>query len=272
MTSFKQNLGIDVDSKLLVTSFQKLDTEQNIKTIASRTFANTAAGFKDMLIWLEKKKVKDLPVHVTMEATGVYYENIAYFLYEQEDINVHVVLPNMSNAYMKSLNSKSKTDKIDAANLAKMGLERKLLNWNPTSDQMRSIKKLVRERLRLQKEKTVVANQLHAESKSNNPKPTIIERYEMRIDFIDDQVAQVEQEIKAEVELDAELKSKINKVCTAPGIGFITAVGVIAETDGFTLFRNRKQLTSYAGYDVTLNESGSTIHSKAKILKKEIHT
>jgi transposase len=47
----------------------------------------------------------------------------------------------------------------------------------------------------------------------------------------------------------------------------MSAVTVIAETNGFTLFENSKQLVSYAGYDVVENQSGKRV-GKTSISKK----
>ena len=41
-----------------------------------------------------------------------------------------------------------------------------------------------------------------------------------------------------------------------PGVGAITAATIVAETNGFAAIKNMKQLTSYAGLDVRINESG----------------
>ena len=46
---------------------------------------------------------------------------------------------------------------------------------------------------------------------------------------------------------DITIKEKIDKVCTILGVGLQTAVTVIAETNGFNLIRNSRQLVSYAG-------------------------
>lgn len=59
-----------------------------------------------------------------MEATGVYYEELAYFLY-QADRQVCVLVPNRVHHWAKSLPIKSKTDAIDARLLARYGLERR---------------------------------------------------------------------------------------------------------------------------------------------------
>ena len=54
---------------------------------------------------------------------------------------------------------------------------------------------------------------------------------------------------------------------TIPGIGFITVVTVAAETQGFDNFTSLRQLSSFAGYDIQLKESGK-FKGKTKISKK----
>jgi transposase len=78
-----------------------------------------------------------------MEATGVYYESLAYFLRDEKK-TVHVVLPNYAKKYGQSLGVESKTDKIDARTLAQMGLERKLKEWQPFSSNFLTLKQLTR--------------------------------------------------------------------------------------------------------------------------------
>ena len=63
------------------------------------------------------------------------------------------------------------------------------------------------------------------------------------------------------------LKIKVDKVTTIPGVGFITAIVVIAETHGFALITSIKQLVSYAGLDIRIRESGKW-KGKPKITKK----
>ncbi|MCP4972035.1 MAG: IS110 family transposase, partial [Arcobacter sp.] len=51
------------------------------------------------------------------------------------------------------------------------------------------------------------------------------------------------------------------------GLGFISVVTAVAETNGFELVNNLKQLTSYAGLDVVFNDSGIK-KGKTSISKK----
>ena len=49
-------------------------------------------------------------------------------------------------------------------------------------------------------------------------------------------------------------------------MGLISIATVIAETDGFALFENQKQLVCYSGYDVIRNQSGNR-NGKTRISK-----
>lgn len=51
-------------------------------------------------------------------------------------------------------------------------------------------------------------------------------------------------------------------------MALLTAVTVLAETNGFELIRSKRQLTSYAGLDVQEKQSGTSVKGKAKISKK----
>jgi len=72
------------------------------------------------------------------------------------------------------------------------------------------------------------------------------------------------------VNQDAKLKKEVEIVSSIPGIGELTAVIILAEISGFELIRNKKQLTSYAGFDV--KKSNLALRSKAShgYRKKEI--
>ena len=48
----------------------------------------------------------------------------------------------------------------------------------------------------------------------------------------------------------------------------LTAATVLAETNGFELIHNRRQLTSYAGLDVREKQSGTSVKGKPRISKR----
>ena len=141
--TLKQNVGIDVSKDDFKANLSKLTEDFAIKIAGSRTFPNTGKGFKQLLEW-SRDKSEGLPITFTMEATGVYYEGLAYYL-EEEGMTVQVVLPNQSKKYGQSLGVKSKTDKIDARILAQMGLERQLKRWQPISAGLRILTRIIHE-------------------------------------------------------------------------------------------------------------------------------
>jgi transposase len=251
----KQNVGIDVSKDDVKVALSVLSAELRVATRGSRTFPNTEKGFAALRAWVESKKVAGLEVHYTMEATGVYYEGLAYFLSDQGSL-VHVALPNHARKYGQSLGVKSKTDRIDALTLAQLGLERTLRRWQPLSPPLRQLRQLTREREALIRARTTGANLLHAYRHQGKPHPAAMARAQEHISFLDGQVKQIEREVKKLTQQEKELQPLFGYLQSIPGVGLLTAAVVVAETNGFAAFSSAKQLVSYAGLDVKLAESG----------------
>jgi len=74
-------------------------------------------------------------------------------------------------------------------------------------------------------------------------------------------------EVRKLVTGDEEIKNLSGLLCSITGIGLLTAVIVLAETNGFDLIRNKRQLTSYTGLDVKEKQSGTSVKGKSKISK-----
>ncbi|MFK7906637.1 MAG: IS110 family transposase [Chitinophagales bacterium] len=263
----KQNIGVDISKDDFKACFYHLEASGRKVIKGTRTFKNTLARFKAFLKWIEKKRIKNLEVHITLEATGVYYENLTHFLHSN-DYFVSVVLPNQSKAYAQSLNLKTKTDKVDAKMLGQLGIERNLFRWKPTSNQIRKLKQLTRDRANLLEEKTALSNKLHALAHSFEADKGVIKRAKQRLNLLKKQIKQVEKDILTTVQADDVLQKKIDNICKIKGLGMVTVATIIAETNGFELFTSRSQLISYAGYDVVQKQSGTSINGKTRISKK----
>ena len=69
------------------------------------------------------------------------------------------------------------------------------------------------------------------------------------------------------IEGDGLLKERTNKINKIKGVSILTIATLIAETNGFYLFKDHRQLVSYSGYDVIENQSGKT-KGKTRISKK----
>ena len=149
-----------------------------------------------------------------------------------------------------------------------MGLERKLPVWRAPDSTLRELKSLTRERSQYQKEKVKALNQLHAYNSAYRINKKIISRTKKKIKFFEKMILEIEEHIDLLIEKSEELSNKIEKIVTIPGVRKVSAVTVIAETNGFALIKNAKQLVSYAGLDVVQKQSGTSINKKTRISKK----
>ena len=244
-----------------------LTQELDVQYGAKRIFKNTLSDIENFIVWASKKlDDTSLPTLFVVEATGVYYENLAYIL-SDTNLRVSVLLPNKAKAFAVSLDTKSKTDELDAIMLCRMGLERTLPVWRAPDTTLREIKLLTRERSQYQKKKTVAMNQLHAYKSGFGIPKVIIERLEQEIEFLFGTIEIIEQQLSALVEQEKELKQTIDRITKVPGLGAISVLTVLAETNNFSLVNNIKQLVSYSGLDVQLNQSGKS-SKRARISKK----
>jgi transposase len=263
----KQVAAIDVAQKELVVCLGYMYDDWSPELYAHKTFANTAKGFEALLAWVKKQSHQEVAVRFVMEATGVYHEAVAYFLVEKGE-EVSIVLPNKISSYMRTLDVKTITDKTASEAIARFGLERKLNTWHAPKDIFRKLRQLTRERDQIVQERTIVKNQLHAEEVEAYPNNSSLTRIKARIKILDKQEQEIKKELADLIATDMELKKMVVLICSLPGVGLLTAAIVLAETNGFELIRNKRQLASYAGFDVKEKQSGTSVKGKPKISKK----
>jgi transposase len=263
----KQVAGIDVAQNELVVSLGRVDQFLAKEVYTHKTFANKAPGFAALLVWVNKHSDHEVTVRYVMEATGVYHEKLAHYLSDQ-GLEVSIVLPNKISSYIKTLEIKTITDKTASQAICQFGLERALELWQKPKKIFRDLKQLTRERDQIVADRTMTKNQLHAEQAEAFPNDRSIYRANQRIRLLNEQEREIKKEIAEFVKTDKELHKKINLITSISGIGALTAVITIAETNGFELIRSKKQLVSFAGLDVVGKDSGTSIKGKPRISKK----
>lgn len=235
--------------------------------MSSKPFLNTLNGFKDIDQWIVKNhKAKEVPLVLCMEATGVYHENCALYFSERK-YNTSIILPNKAKHYLISLGLKSKNDSIYAKGLSKMGAEQCLELWNPMGKFFYELRQYTRQYQNLQEQKTVFNNQLHALEHAMFKSKKMIKQQQVTIKLFAKQLKELEKLMKNLIDSDEVMQQKVSNICKIKGIGMLTAATILAETNGFELFKNYKQLVSYAGFDVVERESGTST-GKTKISKK----
>ena len=103
-----------------------------------------------------------------VEAAGVYYEELAYFLADNQQL-LSVLLPNKVKHFARSTELKSKTDQLDARLLCRFGLERVLPAWQLPSPALRQLRALARERQVLTRQGAQLKTRAHAHAHSYQP-------------------------------------------------------------------------------------------------------
>lgn len=263
----KQAVGIDVAQDELVVCLGRMYDDWTPELHASKTFANSEKGFLSLVKWVSRLCDPSLRVRYVMEATGVYHEALAYFL-DGRGLDLSIVLPNKISNYMRTLEVKTITDQTAAQAITRFALERKLDTWVRPKGLFKKLKQLSRERGQLVEERTVLKNQLHAEQAEAQPNKQSIARIKKRIALLDEQQKEIMQEIREWIKTDREVQQLTLLICSLPGVGLVTASILLAETNGFDLIRNKRQLTSYAGLDVKEKQSGTSVKAKPHISKK----
>jgi|APCry4251928276_1046603.scaffolds.fasta_scaffold149578_1 transposase len=266
----KQVVGIDIGKDSFYACYKVLLSDKSVTIKGIKSFNNSIPGMKEFYTWCDKRnKTPEVDPLFVMEATGVYYEELAYFLFHQQQ-QVSVQLAQKVKYFAKSCNLKTKTDKVDSKMIADFGIEKTIVGaglWTPPSKDFKMIRDLTREHTSLKQAQIAAKSQLHALNYAHGIYKEVLKLKEQQISFYEQQLGAIETEISNLVELDVKLASKLKKITTIKGVGFITVIKILAETNGFLLFKNIRQLVSYAGLDVIENESGNH-KGKTKISKK----
>lgn len=264
----KHTVGIDVSKKDFHCCFGLTSFQQPFKALRSGTFSQTQSGFEKLIDWVNETQVKHgkHPVNFVLEATGVYYENLALYL-DKGGWEVNVVLPNQSKKYLEAIGLKSKTDKTDAKGLCRMGGEQSLKRWQPMSGYYYELRTLTRHYQMVQEQITAINNALEANLHGMYQIKTVISSTKKILKSLEQQLLVIREAISAHINKDEEVAAKVENITAIKGVSELTVAVVLAETNGFILFNNAGQLTSYAGYDIVENQSGQRV-GRTKISKK----
>jgi transposase len=263
----KRSVGINISKSTFTACVCQKHKGGHLQFSSVGLFNNDNTGYNRFIRWVRKTGKHLTEVNFLMEATGVYYESLACHL-DKLNLIVNVVLPNTSKHYFSSLNIKSKTDQLDAKVLSQFAVERRHKQWSRPNPIYLELRSLTRFYVQLQETKTQLNNQKHSKEASEFTHSFIVNLNRKHIKHIDMQIQKVKDRIKLVCKSDSQLWNKIEKLMSIKGVGLISVATIVGETLGFEQVKNRKQLASYAGYDVVHRESGSSIKGKTRISKK----
>lgn len=225
-----------------------------------KTFANSRSGHAHLLQWLRDKGVTFS--HACMEATGRYWEALALQLHDGGHL-VSVVNPSQVKNFARSKLTRNKTDSVDADLVAEFCLLLKPLRWSPRSPAKRRLRDLVRLREPLLASLIEYRNRL-GEGTLCSPASDALGRI---IDALEDELASIERAISEQIAACPMLATEIALLTSIPGIGVMTAAGILVELPDISLFRAAKQVAAYAGLSPRNRQSGSSILGPGRLAR-----
>lgn len=223
-------------------------------------FANDAEGYARLGRWLHKRKVKAL--HACMEATGRYWEELAWWLHEA-GYRVSVINPTRLKAYAQSRLSRTKTDGVDAGLLADFCLTQTPEAWTPPDPAWRELQAMVRHLEALQATRQQELNRLGTHPPSTVVRQTI----ETHIAFLDTQIKALKAQIRTHIDQHPDLKSQHDLLTSIPGIGDTTADLILAEVRDLRAFDEAGQVVAYAGLNPRHRQSGKSVRGHSPLSK-----
>ena len=244
-------VGIDISKLSFDVALSNNGTYQTGK------FDNNLKGFKSFSKW--RSQFDDTFIFC-MEATGVYGNNLAKFLY-QDNEKVIVSNPLKTHAFTKMELCRNKTDQTDAISLAKyceyLSTSTKLNEnlYKPKSESAERLQYLVTRLEQLNK------NHLQETSRLEICQDQEIKKsIRSMVRHIANQIERIKQSIKNVIAKDGKLNTQFSLLVSINAIGEKTAWAILAYLGDISKFKNSKQVSSYAGLNPKIQQSGTSIN------------
>ena len=187
---------------------------------ASRRFANDKRGHKALIKWLAQTPVQ----RVVFEPTGPYHRAFERAL-GAAGVPFVKVNPRQARRFAEATGKLAKTDRLDAAMLARMGAMLELEARPARSEVLLELKELYLAREALVKDRTAAKNRGKVLTLS------LLKRQNaQRLEQIERQIETVEAAILEQIiEADADLADRFAILTSIPGVSNITAFALLIE-------------------------------------------
>jgi transposase len=248
-------LGIDIAKR----SFAAALIAPEART-RHQSFDNTRAGFDQLAAWLRHHATGH--VHAALEATGTYGDALALFLH-QTGVRVSVVNPARIHAFAQSELARTKTDKTDAAVIARFVSTQHPPAWTPPPPERRQLQALVRRVEALQAMRQAEANRLELASADSLVAPSLREH----LAHVDAQLGQLRRLITIHLHDHPSLQQQHDLLVSIPGIGALTAIKLLAELPSVDTLPTARQAAAHAGLTPRHRQSGTSVRGRSRIAK-----
>ena len=250
-------IGLDVGAKSVEWLSRKSGKNSKAESIAQSPQGHAA---------LIKRLLALAPVCVVMEATGIYYLDLAFALHNA-GLPVSVINPKSFKHFASLKLGQAKTDAQDAGLLAEFGERMTPALWSPPAVQHLALRDIGRQINRLNGARTQAKNHLHALQAKQMTLPLLIKDEQEGIVLLDSRIARLEQAALELIQEDELLLRQFQQLCTAKGIAIRTAIAILGEFCVLPPHLKAPQVSRYAGLDVRVCQSGSSVNRPGRLSK-----
>ena len=243
-------IGLDVSKDTIdATLITNKGSEDYIK------ISNNTEGFENLINWIKTKRIRKIAI--SMEATGIYYEQAAEYL--SVLYTIFVINPLKIKEYAKSQFSHTKTDKADSKLIAEFTNRHldKLTPFRPSENPI--LYKLINLLQQLKEQQKETQNRLHT-AKDIYIKST----HESIIELLEEKIDQTSKRIEGMIKQKASLNIEYQNLQTIPAIGKETAVILLRHLTDKN-FETANKFVAFAGLSPKIEQSGTSVKKNGRL-------
>ena len=217
--------------------------------------SNNTEGFENLINWIKTKRIRKIAI--SMEATGIYYEQAAEYL--SALYTVYVINPLKIKEYAKSQFSHTKTDKADSKLIAEFANRHldKLTPFRPSENP--TLYKLINLLQQLKEQQKETQNRLHT-AKDIYIKST----HEAIIELLEEKIDQTSKRIEGMIRQKESLNIEYQNLQTIPAIGKETAVILLRHLTDKN-FETANKFVAFAGLSPKIEQSGTSVKKNGRL-------
>ena len=175
-----------------------------------KQFANNKTGVRALIRWVRPAEIS----LVVFEATGVYHRLLEVSL-AAHDFPFARVNPRQARRFAEGTGTLAKTDRVDAAMLARMGSLLELQADKPKSETLHNLKGMETARQALIKDRTAAKARLATATYS-----LLRKQAALRLRQVERDIAQIDAAIETTIAADETLSSKAGILISIPPLVF----------------------------------------------------
>jgi transposase len=229
-----------------------------------KEFTNTPDGFAKLLRWAGHLAPSSA-FHFCMEATGSYYEALASYLADANQL-VSIINPSCIHHAARAQGAGNKTDRADAGVIADFCRKESPPIWRRSAPEVRTLVAMMRRLHSLKDLLNQEQNRLADPGLTNQPE--VLASLNKSVGFLKGEIDRLLAQVNDHIEKHPGLRADRELLTSIPGIGELTAAWIIAELPDVRMIGSAQSAAAYAGLAPREYSSGTSVHHRTHLSKR----